>query len=409
VSSLTRTEISLVHFMDALSIWGREFASALSSLVPTIGWVPRLSWTGALQRWERSCDIEHPPLRARSFPLQRGFRRGPIGWLARTATRQHEHLLAASADHRSSVLILTSPYYAPLAALWKGPLVYYVTDLLTNYAGFHEPQIRRLDKRMCQAAWLVCPNSTRIAAYLNEQTQCPAAKIVVVPNATRKQNLLSSVPSGPAVLPTDISDLPRPVAGVIGNLAANMDWELLERVVSSTPMLSWAFVGPTSGPAGSTKQHSCRSRLMSMNGRVRFAGAKPYGQLRDYARAFDVAVLPYRRTEPTCSGSSTRFYEQLAACRPIVATNAPAELLEKPPLLRLASDAYDMIAQLQDLQAEGFRDGYEALRWKTSFGETWEARASLMMAALAERIQARTWAGNRDCEANTQAVKLTGV
>ena len=36
-------------------------------------------------------------------------------------------------------------------------------------------------------------------------------------------------------------------------------------------------------------------------------------RLAAYARAFDVAVLPYRRVEPTYSGSSTRFYEHLAA------------------------------------------------------------------------------------------------
>jgi glycosyltransferase involved in cell wall biosynthesis len=144
-----------------------------------------------------------------------------------------------------------------------------------------------------------------------------------------------------------------------------------------------------------------------MGGRVRFAGEKPYGQLRDYARSFDVAVLPYRRREPTCSGSSTRFYEQLSACRPMVATNCVAELLEKQPLLSLASDANEMIAQLHDLHAAGFRDGYEALRWETSLGETWETRAALMMAALAERIKARTSAGDRGSEASVQALELT--
>ncbi|MGH9629445.1 MAG: glycosyltransferase, partial [Bryobacteraceae bacterium] len=212
---------------------------------------------------------------------------------------------------------------------------------------------------------------------------CPAEKIIVVPNATRGQNLLSRLPDGPAVLPEDIADLRRPIAGVIGNLAANMDWELLERVVTATPQLSWAFVGSTAMAAGSTEQQRSRRRLMNMHGRVRFTGTKPYGQLRDYARAFDVAVLPYRKTEPTYSGSSTRFYEHLAACRPIVATSGFAELLQKEPLLRLASDAEEMIAHLEALNASGFRDGYEALRWETSLGETWQKRASLMMKALA--------------------------
>ena len=122
-----------------------------------------------------------------------------------------------------------------------------------------------------------------------------------------------------------------------------------------------------------------------MCGRIRFTGEKPYGQLADYARAFDVAVLPYRKAEPTYSGSSTRFYEHLAACRPMVATTGFAELLEKQPLVHLASNADEMIAYMRELSRVGFGDGHEALRWKTSLGETWEARASLMIQALTER------------------------
>jgi hypothetical protein len=377
---------SIWHFMDALSIWGKEFASALASLTPTIGWIPQLSWTGALENRQEDCSIEDPPLRMTRFPIQRGYRRWPVGWISRTAPILHQRLLAASAGQTSSVLILTSPYYASLAEMWAGPVVYYVTDLLTKYGGFREAQVRALDKRICRAAWLVCPNSRRIAAYLNEEARCAAAKLVILPNATRERNVLPRVPCEPGPLPEDLADLARPVAGVIGNLAANMDWSLLERVVHSTPFLSWAFVGPTTMSAASVSQNMARSRLIGMGGRVRFVGAKPYGTLRDYARAFDVAIIPYLRQEPTYSGSSTRFYEHLAACRPILATKAFEELSTKEPLLRLARDREEMITHLHQLRATGFRDGFEAMRWKTSLGETWESRASVLVKTLTERM-----------------------
>src|SRR5262249_3093784 len=193
------------------------------------------------------------------------------------------------------------------------------------------------------------------------------------------------VPREPSALPADVADLARPVAGVIGNLALNTDWELVEQVVHGTPFLSWLFVGPTSMPAGGAKQNSARSRLMSMRGRGRFIGERRYGQLRDYARAIDVAVLPYRKIEPTYSGSATRFYEHLAACRPMVGTYGLAELFEKEPLLRLTRDAEQMIHYLNWLRAAEFCDGHEALRWKTSLSETWQGRVSLMMQAFAVR------------------------
>ena len=62
-----------------------------------------------------------------------------------------------------------------------------------------------------------------------------------------------------------------------------------------------------------------RNRVMA-SPQARFVGRKPYGELASYARAFDVAILPYRLCEPTYSGSSTRFYEHLAACRPMIAS-----------------------------------------------------------------------------------------
>jgi hypothetical protein len=374
------------HFMDALSVWGKEFASALGTLTPAIGWIPRLSWTGAFEQWQQDIDLEDPPLTMKSFPLQRGYRRWPVGWVSRTASRQAARLNAASEGFSSAVLALTSPYYAPVAERWRGPVVYYVTDLLIKYGGFREAEIRQLDTVMCRAASLVCPNSARIASYLIEAAQCSPDKIVIVPNATRQANLLPHAPCATATLPDDIADLPRPVAGVIGNLAANMDWELLERVVRAVPWLSWAFIGPTENPAGGRGQERARSELINMGGRVRFTGPRPYGALAAYARAFDVAVLPYCKREPTYSGSSTRFYEHLAACRPIIATRGFAELLKKEPLLRLVSDAEQMIGHLGHLRRAGFQDGCETLRWKTSLGETWDARAALMLTSLADAL-----------------------
>ena len=113
-------------------------------------------------------------------------------------------------------------------------------------------------------------------------------------------------------------------------------------------------------------------------------GGKPYGELQSYARCLDVAVLPYRKKEPTYSGSSTRFYEHLAACRPMVATHGFAELLEKPPLLELANTSAEMAEALARLHALHYQDGYEVLRWQASKQGTWEERVK----TLASTIQA---------------------
>jgi hypothetical protein len=373
--------------LDINSIWVKEFASALDRLVPTLGWSPQISYTGTFQKWERDLELTDPALRVKCFPVQRGFRYPAIGWLSRTRERHLERLSRECPDVQSSALICTSAFYAGIAEQWRGPTVYYMTDLTTRYEGVNSRQVRELDERMCKAVTLVCPNSKRIAEYLIDTAHCAPGKITIVPNATRSSNTFCEPPSGPGPLPPDIADLERPLAGVIGNLAANMDWELLRAAIHGTPAFAWIFVGPVDMPVADSRQRILRQELLQHRGRVRFIGAKPYSALRDYARAFDVAILPYRQQEPTYSGSATRFYEHLAACRPMISSMGVAELLEKEPLLTLTSTSEEMICRLEALRDTGFQDGYELMRWKASLDETWEARAASMKRRLTLTLQ----------------------
>lgn len=371
------------HVLDVRAIWIKEFASALSAQVPTLAWCPRLSIDGMFRSHEKEEKLEDPNLVVQYFPLQRGFSKFPIMPLARESSRITRRLLRRTENASDAPLICTAPHYARAAERWPGPVIYYVTDRFVAY-GDDPGYIKSLDRRMCAAAALICPNSQRIADYLIEDAFCPATKIVVVPNATRRANLLGEPhPSG--IAPPDVQDLPRPVAGVIGNLASNTDWELLKETVEQLPWLSWVFVGPTDAPIAEPGQNRARRLLMQRGGRVRFVGPKPYGCLKDYARAFDVGVLPYRKIEPTFSGSSTRFYEHLAACKPIIATRGFEELLHQEPLLRLVGTAAELTTALDQLRHTEFRDGQEERRWKASQNQTWEQRAADMISALSER------------------------
>ena len=370
------------QILDVGSIWMKEFASAMQAAMPVVAWEPVMSLRGMLGGPAESVSLPEPPLRILRYPLQRGYARAPLRTLVpfeRAVLRRLRAHCPAPAD---SPLICSTPFYAPVAEHWPGPVVYYSTDLTARYAGLDEKQVVALDRRMCAAAAAVCPNSRRIAAYLAEQAGCEPAKITVVPNATRESNVSPEPLLTPGPLPADIAHLPRPIAGVIGNLSANMDWVLLHAVVAEMPHLQWVFVGPTTMAIAEREQAEARAAVMTMP-RTFFTGGKPYGELQAYARCFDVAVLPYRKKEPTYSGSSTRFYEHLAACRPMVGTEGFAELLEKPPLLSLADTAAAMREALDSLAEKQFHDGYETQRWEASRAGTWEARVRTLVSTIA--------------------------
>jgi glycosyltransferase involved in cell wall biosynthesis len=391
----TTLETSVWHVLDVRATWVKEFASALAAQAPTLGWCPRITNGGMFRNNEEEITLDDPRLQIRYFPLQRGFAKFPVNLIAREGERLTQRLLRRTENVNESRLICSSPHYAAVAERWPGPVIYYVTDFFKAY-GDDPRLIRSMDVRMCRAADLVCPNSSRISDYLIDQAECSPAKLCIIPNATRAANLVDQPILEPAASPPDLAGLSRPVAGIIGNLAANTDWELLEQTIERTPWLSWVFAGPTEMPVPEPKQNQARRSLMEHGGRVRFLGEKPYGVLRDYARALDVAILPYRKREPTYSGSATRFYEHLAACRPIIATSGVEELLHKEPLLKLIDTAEGMTSELEQLRDAGFRDGNEGLRLRASIKETWEERASAVRMALTDlvpRYQLRAAAG----------------
>lgn len=373
------------HVLDVNSIWIKEFTSALSKIAPAIGWVADFTWFGFVPSKATDAQIKDPPLRARHFPLQRGYSEPPVSWFNSLGSQVPR--MKAFPEAERSPLICTTPYYAPVAEKWPGPVVYYLTDLTKGYAGANAKLVTKLDRRMCSVATLVCPNSQRIADYLQEEAHCPDSKIVIIPNATRAANLAHALPQGPGPLPPDIAHLPRPIVGVAGNLAENQDWLLIREVIDRNPAYSWVLVGGTDMPISNSRQREARKELMERGGSVGFAGFKPYGQLQSYVRSFDVALLPYQpRNEPTYSGSSTRFYEHLAACRPMLATRGFEELLRKEPLLKLVDNAEDITAALSELCRKGFRDGREQERWEASKLGTWENRACTLKAALESRL-----------------------
>jgi glycosyltransferase involved in cell wall biosynthesis len=365
--------------LDVGSIWMKEFAYALSKLEDIVCWSPRIEPLGLFRTWQRHITLTNPELETLEFPLQRGYAKWPISWLFPFEESLIQRLLAETASPEESPLICSTPFYAPVAERWPGPVIYYVTDLTFAYEGMNPEQVLALDVRMCRVARVVCPNSRRIAEYLVNEAGCSADKITIIPNATRESNVAASPRFVPGRLPEDVQDLPRPIAGVLGDLSGNMDWVLIAEAIEQTPSFSWLFVGPTTRTIVDLKQNAARVWVQKHG---RFVGMKQYGELQAYARCVDVAVLPYRKKEPTYSGSSTRFYEHLSAGRPMIATRGFAELLEKVPLVTLVDTAEEMKSALLDLYSKDFSDGYETARWEASKEGTWEQRARAVRDAV---------------------------
>lgn len=315
----------------------------------------------------------------------RGYARFPFSLLAQTGQALASRLARRSADPRHSVLVCTTPFFAPVAELWEGPVVYWLSDLIAMYGAASYESVRDLDRRMCRAATLVCPNSERIADYLRNQAQCPTDRCHILPNATGVRSLLGAPTSARPALPEPYPLLQHPVAGVIGNLAENTDWVFLEQLIRLTPWLHWLFVGSADLALPDVWQRSAR-HWVRHHERALFIGPQPYTELYRFARAIEVAVLPYRLREPTFSGSSTRFYDHLAAGHPLLATTAVHSLRGQAPLVHLVETAEEAAQVLATLRENGFEDDQREARWHASQQNTWRERARRMQSLLQTQL-----------------------
>ena len=370
--------ISHAIVFDVRSIWVTEFARALATKIPTIGLSPTIDAVGLLHRAARPVDGDDA-LKVFACRLQRGWWRGA---LLSERRKLVEFVQSQAKMAPTTCVIFTSPHYASVAEAFREcTTAYYVTD---NFRACfpEEPAIAALETKLAALVTHVFPNSERIRRFFVDEAKVGDDRVTVIPNGVRSENILPSPLYAPTDPPAEMPTMPRPWALVMGNLAANTDWPLLEAVIGETPWLSWVFVGPTEMHCASEEHERIRQQMMRAEGKVRFLGWQPPGALNGFARACDVAVLPYMKREPTYSGSSTRSYEHFAACRPILATDGFAELLDRQPLVTICCSPEEMISALETLKQSGFLDGHEAERWRLAKESTWQLRAGRMLEVL---------------------------
>src|SRR5205823_5722054 len=79
---------------------------------------------------------------------------------------------------------------------------------------------------------------------------------------------------------------------------------------------------------------------------VHLLGPKPYASLPGYCRGFDVAILPYRKTEHIAHASPLKLREYLAAGKPIVSVPHP-EVRQFGELVHVADSVAEFVQEIE--------------------------------------------------------------
>ena len=170
--------------------------------------------------------------------------------------------------------------------------------------------------------------------------------------------------------PDDIH-LTGPVAGVVGQLSARLDLDLLEAVVDGgTSLLLVGPLDPSFEPARV-------ARLLDHPG-VQWVGRKSFEELPGYLAAIDVGLTPYADTAFNRGSFPLKTLEYLSAGRPAVSTPLPAVRHLGTDLIDTAADPHEF-AKLTRLAA-GTPRNPEAVERRRSFARehSWAQRAETM-------------------------------
>jgi len=150
-------------------------------------------------------------------------------------------------------------------------------------------------------------------------------------------------------LPLDIEAVPRPIIGFIGAVSGyKLNFPLLKLMAERHPEWSIVLIGKVGEGDPGTDVSSLKSIP-----NLQFLGPRSYEVLPAYLKAFSVAILPSALNEYTRSMFPMKFFEYLAAGKPIVATELHA-LRDFAHVANLALDSELFIAGVEAaLRGEG--------------------------------------------------------
>jgi glycosyltransferase involved in cell wall biosynthesis len=185
-----------------------------------------------------------------------------------------------------------------------------------------------------------------------------------------------------AVAETDVAagarDLARPVIGYFGSLHDWIDFELIEWLARERPHWSFLLVGHVATDVGA----------LAGLPNVRLAGPQPYASLPGWAKAFDVAIIPYRLNRQVANANPLKLREYLATGKPVVSVrNAEIEKFDR--WVRIADDREGFLAAIERALAED-SPAASLERRAAVADQTWDRRVADVVGQVAAALARRS-------------------
>ena len=230
------------------------------------------------------------------------------------------------------------PHPAALAGMLQDELVvYYVVDDYAALAQMDAARIQRLDDELTARANVVFVCSETLLNRKRELNQ----NVEYSPHGVDFE-LFSQAQDPATEIPEAARALRQPVIGYFGSIAGQIDLELIAYLAGRRKNWTFLLIGMA----------SVNVDALTALPNVHLAGPQPYESLPQWAKAFDVAIVPYRRDRFVLNSNPLKIREYLAAGKPVVSVRAP-EIERFSDVVFLADSHEDFLDKIQQaLEAE---------------------------------------------------------
>ena len=263
------------------------------------------------------------------------------------------------------------PSSAPVSGtLGESLVVYHCVDEFSAFSGAPAQEIRELERRLLLRSDVVICSSEKLRAdkaRVNSNAH-------LVQHGVDLEHFANAFCTA-TTIPDDLKGAPGPIIGFWGLIADWVDLPLVRHVAD-------AFSGGTVVLLGNSN-----TDMKPLDGarNVRVLGRRHYADLPRYAKAFDVALMPFKVNELTLAANPLKVREYLAAGLPVVSTAIPE--VERLGVCRIGKDADGVVREIAAAIAAG--PGPSEVRAAQVRGEGWEARVAEMQEIVCAALVAR--------------------
>jgi glycosyltransferase involved in cell wall biosynthesis len=292
------------------------------------------------------------------------------------AVRQfNEKFLASQVKRAMRKLQFQTPInmvFNPAAGLLAGKLgeselVYYCVDEYTAFTGASKG-LKEIEESLFKQADLVIVSAEKLLENKKQFNR----NTFIIRHGVDFSHFRKALDEKTKV-PDDIKDLPKPIIGFHGLLADWVDYELIKKTAEHFKDGSVVLIGKIAVDA------ERKIKILDDVPNIHFLGRKPYTELPNYCKAFDVALNPFAINDLTLAANPLKVREYLAAGLEVVSTDIPeVRILD---YCRIGERHTDFISEIEAVLAnpKAKKEISDSIK-----AESWEARIDELRAIMAK-------------------------